>query len=200
LNAYAQREHLQRHEEVYRQWHRDPPPLRTRSQSASPSCCDIDVERSAQVNFYQTDGTYQGNAEDFKAGWAAVASACKRISPSTQMFFTPNVANLDEYKRFIPDDTSTIDLYGFRRSCSLTLDRSYLPSAGIDFYPKSVGDTTFVDTMKPLHDLLTSNGKTKVCRPELAARLRADVVRAHSLPSARPVWASLARRRTASTG
>lgn len=79
-------------------------------------------------SYYQTDGTYTGDSSDFKAGWAAVAAAVAdndlvkmfvrlfltsrslalRASvnlPSLQ--FTPNVADLDTYKEFFPDDTST---------------------------------------------------------------------------------------------
>jgi hypothetical protein len=47
-----------------------------------------------EVNWYQTDGTYQGDVNDFKAGWSAVANACKSIAPEVKMFFTPNMADI----------------------------------------------------------------------------------------------------------
>jgi hypothetical protein len=92
-----------------------------------------------EVNWYQTDGTYTGGPSDFKAGWSAVAKACKKIAPSVKMFFTPNVASLDQYEQFYPDDPSTVDLIG------------------IDYYPQSLGGSAgFVNIMKPFHDKYTS--------------------------------------------
>lgn len=41
-----------------------------------------------EVNWYQTDGTYSGNSDDFKAGWAAVSAALDSIAPDVKMFFT----------------------------------------------------------------------------------------------------------------
>lgn len=63
------------------------------------------------VNYYQTDGTYQGDADDFKAGWAAVADAVA-ANPSVYMFFTPNIASLEQYQQFFPDDASTVHIIG----------------------------------------------------------------------------------------
>ncbi|GAA6042732.1 hypothetical protein JCM8097_005554 [Rhodosporidiobolus ruineniae] len=95
-----------------------------------------------EVNYYTTDGTYQGDADDFKAGWAAVAAAVAD-NDKVKMFFTPNVAgSLDDYVSWMPDDTSTID---------------YL---GIDYYP-SGADETFVDRMQPLYDKYCSDGSIK---------------------------------------
>jgi len=94
-----------------------------------------------EVNWYQTDGTYTGTATDFKEGWDTVAKACKQIAPTVQMFFTPNVASLDQYEEYFPDDISTVDLIG------------------IDYYPQSLGSSagSFVSIMKPFHDKYTSS-------------------------------------------
>ncbi|KAK4703817.1 hypothetical protein P7C70_g2397, partial [Phenoliferia sp. Uapishka_3] len=91
-----------------------------------------------EVNYYQTDGTYTGNAADFKAGWAAVAAACKSIAPEVKMWFTPNVADLAQYDEYYPDDPSTVDIIG------------------IDWYP-SDATTSFVDGVQPFHDKYTSS-------------------------------------------
>ena len=60
------------------------------------------------------------------------------------MFFTPNVASLDQYEEYFPDDPSTVDLIG------------------IDYYPQSLGSSggSFVSIMKPFHDKYT-NSNTK---------------------------------------
>jgi len=101
---------------------------------------EVRLRFAHEVNWYQTDGTYTGGASDFKAGWAAVAKACKKIAPSVKMFFTPNVASLSQYDEYFPDDPSTVDLIG------------------IDYYPQSLGGSgSFVDTMKPFHDKYTSD-------------------------------------------
>ncbi|KAK4702132.1 chloride channel 3/4/5, partial [Phenoliferia sp. Uapishka_3] len=91
-----------------------------------------------EVNYYQTDGTYTGNAADFKAGWAAVAAACKYIAPEVKMWFTPNVAEDWQYDEYFPDDHSTVDLIG------------------IDWYPQDAG-TSFVDGVQSFHDKYTSS-------------------------------------------
>lgn len=86
-----------------------------------------------EVNYYQEDGTYQGDVNDFKAGWAAVSAACKEYAPEVkvrlcrsilfaelsltpsrlpQMWYTPNVASEDQYDEYYPDDPSTVDLIG----------------------------------------------------------------------------------------
>jgi hypothetical protein len=54
-----------------------------------------------EVNWYQTDGTYSGTASDFKAGWAAVAGACKTIAPDVKMFFTYVKKVLCLFQKFI---------------------------------------------------------------------------------------------------
>ncbi|KAA1065333.1 hypothetical protein PGT21_034753 [Puccinia graminis f. sp. tritici] len=95
-----------------------------------------------EMNYYQTDGTYVGNAADFKAGWAAVAAACKSIAPDVKMWWTPNVASAENYAEYEPDDMSTVHL------------------VGIDFYPKSLQTgKEFLDTMKPFHDKYAVDGR-----------------------------------------
>jgi len=95
-----------------------------------------------EMNYYQTDGTYQGNAADFKAGWAAVAAACKQIAPQVKMWWTPNVAADSSYRAYEPEDMSTVDL------------------VGVDFYPKSLKKgNEFVNTMKAFHDRYAVNGR-----------------------------------------
>ncbi|ORY70779.1 glycoside hydrolase superfamily [Leucosporidium creatinivorum] len=92
-----------------------------------------------EVNYYQEDGTYQGDANDFKAGWAAVSAACKEYAPEVKMWYTPNVASEDQYDEYYPDDPSTVDLIG------------------IDYYPKETSGYDFVGTMKTFHDRYTSS-------------------------------------------
>ncbi|GAA5859543.1 hypothetical protein JCM1840_004662 [Sporobolomyces johnsonii] len=91
-----------------------------------------------EVNYYQSVGTYQGTAADFKEGWATVHAACQQIAPDVKFFFTPNVASLDVYQQYYPDDPSTVDFIG------------------IDYYPQQPGQDTFVSTMKPFHDAYTT--------------------------------------------
>ncbi|KAA1064946.1 hypothetical protein PGT21_019917 [Puccinia graminis f. sp. tritici] len=94
-----------------------------------------------EVNYYQNDGTYQGTASDFKAGWAAVADAVKKIAPSVKMWWTPNVSSPEDYAKYEPDDMSTVDL------------------VGIDFYPKKLSGTDFLDAMKGFHDKYAVDGR-----------------------------------------
>ncbi|WAQ90822.1 hypothetical protein PtA15_13A221 [Puccinia triticina] len=94
-----------------------------------------------EVNYYQTDGTYQGTAADFKAGWAAMADAIKKIAPSVKMWWTPNVSTEEDYAKYEPDDMSTVDL------------------VGIDFYPKKLSGSDFLDAMKAFHDKYAVDGR-----------------------------------------
>uniref|UniRef100_A0A0S1MK75 GH26 domain-containing protein n=1 Tax=Phakopsora pachyrhizi TaxID=170000 RepID=A0A0S1MK75_PHAPC len=94
-----------------------------------------------EVNYYQTDGTYQGTAADFKAGWAAVSSAIKQIAPDVKMWWTPNVDSAENYKAYEPDDMSTVDL------------------VGIDYYPKRLTGNDFLSTMKDFHDRYAVDGR-----------------------------------------
>jgi len=93
---------------------------------------EVRLRFAHEVNWYQTDGTYQGTASDFKAGWAAVAAACKS-NDQVKMFFTPNIANMQAYQQYFPDDPSTVDY------------------CGIDFYPQSA-DASFTDAMQGFYD------------------------------------------------
>lgn len=94
-----------------------------------------------EMNYYQTDGTYQGTAADFKAGWAAVADAIKKIAPSVKMWWTPNVSSAEDYKKYEPDDLSTVDL------------------VGIDYYPKKLTGNDFIQAMQSFHDKYAVNGR-----------------------------------------
>ncbi|KAH9444819.1 hypothetical protein Pst134EB_025077 [Puccinia striiformis f. sp. tritici] len=94
-----------------------------------------------EANYYQTDGTYQGTAADFKAGWATVADAIDKIAPSVKMWWTPNVSTPEDYTKYEPDDMSTVDL------------------VGIDFYPKQLSGTDFLDAMKDFHDKYAVDGR-----------------------------------------
>ncbi|KAL8293160.1 hypothetical protein RQP46_000854 [Phenoliferia psychrophenolica] len=91
-----------------------------------------------EVNYYQTDGTYTGDAADFKAGWAAVHAACKTIAPEVKMWYTPNIASLSQYEEYMPD-VSTVDIIG------------------VDWYPESgTTSATFLSQMQPFHDKYAS--------------------------------------------
>jgi len=46
---------------------------------------DVQLRFAHEVNWYQTDGTYQGDAHDFKEGWATVAAAVAD-NPKVKMF------------------------------------------------------------------------------------------------------------------
>jgi len=92
-----------------------------------------------EVNWYQTDGTYTGGVAEFKAGWAAVAAACKQIAPDVKMFFTPNSADIGTYEEFMPDP-STVDYIG------------------VDHYPDQGDISDAVDAYKPFHDAYCSQG------------------------------------------
>ncbi|GAA5932681.1 hypothetical protein JCM1841_006936 [Sporobolomyces salmonicolor] len=97
-----------------------------------------------EVNYYQTDGTYQGTADDFKEGWAAVAAAVAD-NDLVKMFFTPNVASsLDDYLAYMLNDTSTIDYIGI----------------GTYYYPKD-SSQSFTDTMQGLYDQHCKDGTIK---------------------------------------
>ncbi|GAA5898418.1 uncharacterized protein JCM6883_001017 [Sporobolomyces salmoneus] len=101
---------------------------------------EVQLRFAHEVNWYQTDGMYKGDKDDFKEGWAAVAEAVKD-NEKVKMFFTPNVASsLEDYVAFMPDDLSTVHLLG------------------IDYYPQSKTES-FLDHMKPLYDKYCKDGK-----------------------------------------
>ncbi|GAA6013640.1 hypothetical protein JCM10207_004799 [Rhodosporidiobolus poonsookiae] len=98
-----------------------------------------------EVNYYQRDGTYQGTVDDFKLGWAVMAKARDDLAPNVKMWFTPNMAHIDdqtprslvEYDRYYPEDPSTVDVIG------------------IDWYPHKTSGFDFANgeaDMKPFHD------------------------------------------------
>jgi len=94
-----------------------------------------------EMNYYQTDGTYQGTASDFKAGWAAVADAIKNIAPSVKMWWSPNISTAEDYEKYEPDDMSTVDL------------------VGIDFYPKQLNGNDFIEATQDFHDKYAVDGR-----------------------------------------
>lgn len=94
-----------------------------------------------EVNYYQKDGTYQGTAADFKAGWAAVSAAVKSIAPLVKMWWTPNVDTASGYSAYEPSDMSSVDL------------------VGIDFYPKSLTGNDFLQQMQAFHDKYAVDGR-----------------------------------------
>ncbi|GAA5828505.1 hypothetical protein JCM11251_000822 [Rhodosporidiobolus azoricus] len=100
-----------------------------------------------EINWYLTDGTYQGTAADFKEAWPVVAEAVAD-NDLVKMFFTPNIAGkLQDYLDVTPDDRSTIDYFG------------------IDYYPRKVSES-FVDTLKEVYDEFCSDGKIKFAMGE----------------------------------
>ncbi|GAA5893977.1 hypothetical protein JCM6882_007948, partial [Rhodosporidiobolus microsporus] len=95
-----------------------------------------------EVNYYQKDGTYQGNVDDFKLGWSVMAKARDDLAPNVKMWFTPNFGDLYEYDKFYPTDPKTVDLIG------------------IDWYPKQTSDFNFAAgpaDMKKFHDKYTND-------------------------------------------
>ncbi|KAI5476259.1 glycoside hydrolase family 26 protein [Pseudohyphozyma bogoriensis] len=120
-----------------------------------------------EVNWYQSDGTYQGGVDDFKAGWAAVAAECQ--PKGIKMWFTPNVADESTYDEYFPDDIETVDLIG------------------IDYYPTDSSSSTFLGKMQAFHDKYTSE-TTKFAIGETglssSAGLEAQLVWAKSILSA----------------
>ncbi|GAA6046941.1 hypothetical protein JCM3770_003440 [Rhodotorula araucariae] len=120
-----------------------------------------------EVNYYQTDGTYQGDVNDFKEGWDVVAKACREIAPEVKMWYTPNSASLDEYDEYFPDDASTVHLIG------------------VDWYPKQASNFDFANgsggNMKAFHDKYTSSSGIKFAIGEIGLGQAADM-------SARVAW------------
>lgn len=108
----------------------------------------------ALVNWYQTDGTYTGDENDFKAAWAVVAAAVKD-NTLVKMFFTPNWADLATYQKYYPDDPTTVDIIG------------------IDAYPSS--GIAFTDTMKPFHDAYCLTSDTVFAIGETGLGYTADI-------------------------
>ncbi|GAA6003902.1 hypothetical protein JCM10207_006460 [Rhodosporidiobolus poonsookiae] len=113
-----------------------------------------------EVNYYQTDGTYSGTKEDFKEAWGVVAKACKEIAPEVKMWYTPNVASLDQYDEYFPDDPSTVDLIG------------------VDWYPKQTSGFDFANgsgNMKAFHDKYTSSNGIKFAIGEIGLGIGASM-------------------------
>ncbi|GAA5823087.1 hypothetical protein JCM11251_007481 [Rhodosporidiobolus azoricus] len=113
-----------------------------------------------EVNYYQQDGTYQGGVDDFKEGWAVVAKACAEIAPEVKMWYTPNVASVDQYDEYFPDDVSTVHLIG------------------VDWYPKQSSDFDFATgsgNMKAFHDRYCSENGIKFAIGEIGLGIGASM-------------------------
>lgn len=87
---------------------------------------------------YQQDGTYSGGVEDFQTGWRVLSAAIEEYAPETKMWWSPNVASMDAYKKYYPK-AGRVDLVGF------------------DFYPKNSGDMNFLQHAKAFHDEFTTD-------------------------------------------
>jgi len=101
---------------------------------------EIHLRFAHEMNYYQTDGTYPGGPSDFIEGWGVVAAAVKaQCGSKVKMFWTPNVASASSYAQYAPDDfENTVDM------------------VGIDFYPQSLSDGTFLNAMQEFHDTYAS--------------------------------------------
>ncbi|GAA5856599.1 hypothetical protein JCM8547_005883 [Rhodosporidiobolus lusitaniae] len=112
-----------------------------------------------EVNYYQKDGTYQGDVNDFKLGWAVMAKARNDLAPNVKMWFTPNFGDLYEYDKFYPDDPNTVDLIG------------------IDWYPHQLDNFDFANgpaDMKKFHDKYT-NDRVKFAIGEIGLGIAAPM-------------------------
>ncbi|TKA51435.1 hypothetical protein B0A53_05348 [Rhodotorula sp. CCFEE 5036] len=100
-----------------------------------------------EVNWYTTDGTYQGGVEDFKAAWTVVAKAVAD-NDKVKMFYTPNVAgSLNDYVHWYPDDPASVDYLGIGKQ------RALPPYLGI-------ASESFLEHVQPLYDKYCKDGST----------------------------------------
>ncbi|GJN94705.1 hypothetical protein Rhopal_007796-T1 [Rhodotorula paludigena] len=100
-----------------------------------------------EINWYLSDGTYQGTKEQFKEAWGVVAEA---VADNTlvKMFFTPNIAgSFQDYVDHYPDDPATVH---------------YL---GLDFYPRGP-DEKFLPSVQEMYDKWCADGSTKFAMGE----------------------------------
>ncbi|GAA6005909.1 hypothetical protein JCM11491_004057 [Sporobolomyces phaffii] len=122
---------------------------------------DVQLRFAHEINWYQEDGTYKGDANDFKEGWSVVAAAVAD-NPKVRMFFTPNIAGaLEDYVAFMPEDLSTVHLLGlvsFPRLLTSVPGFEY-SSYNSSFFQYCKSTESFVDRMKPLYDKYCSDGK-----------------------------------------
>lgn len=67
-----------------------------------------------EVNWYVTDGTYHGSADDFQRAWATISSAVETNS-QVKMFWSPNQASSSDLQAWFPTqgkvDIVGIDIY-----------------------------------------------------------------------------------------
>ncbi|KPV72871.1 glycoside hydrolase family 26 protein [Rhodotorula graminis WP1] len=115
-----------------------------------------------EINWYLSDGTYQGTVEDFKEAWPVVAAAVAD-NPLVRMFFTPNVAGggVSDYEKYFPDDLSTVH---------------YL---GLDYYPRSSPSSSssegFLNHVQDMYDKWCADGKIKFAMGETGTMWVASV-------------------------
>jgi hypothetical protein len=57
----------------------------------------------AQINWYQTDGTYKGTADDFKAAWTVIAAAVKN-NPKVKMYVSVTCLKPDPRNRSLTSE------------------------------------------------------------------------------------------------
>ncbi|GAA5912048.1 hypothetical protein JCM8208_006468 [Rhodotorula glutinis] len=115
-----------------------------------------------EINWYLSDGTYQGTVEDFKEAWPLVAAAVAD-NPLVRMFFTPNVAGggVSDYEKYFPDDLSTPD-------------PSPVSPYGLDYYPRSTSET-FLDHVQAMYDKWCADGQIKFAMGETGTMWVASV-------------------------
>ncbi|GAA6028994.1 hypothetical protein JCM8097_001542 [Rhodosporidiobolus ruineniae] len=89
-----------------------------------------------EVNYYQTENTYQGGIEDFQLGWAVMAKARNDLAPDVKV--EGGNGGFENYDRYYPEDPNTVDLIG------------------VDYYPKMTSGFDFLydkgAAMKQFHD------------------------------------------------
>ncbi|RXK38634.1 hypothetical protein M231_04140 [Tremella mesenterica] len=81
--------------------------------------------------------TYTGTPEEYKTAWKSMAEECQ---PDIKMFYSPNIANIQAYKDWIPTDPKTVDYIG------------------VDYYPSDSGSLTsddYAGKMQEFHDDFT---------------------------------------------
>ncbi|BGP44038.1 hypothetical protein JCM10449v2_008095 [Rhodotorula kratochvilovae] len=114
-----------------------------------------------EINWYLTDGTYQGTVDDFKPAWDVVAAAVAD-NPLVKMFFTPNIAgSFSDNEKFFPDDASTVHYLGLGTS---------LPY----YYPRSASEK-FLDHVQEMYDKWCADGSIKFAMGETGTMWVASV-------------------------
>ncbi|GAA6057184.1 hypothetical protein JCM3770_004366, partial [Rhodotorula araucariae] len=112
-----------------------------------------------EINWYLTDGTYQGTVEDFKAAWDAVAAAVAD-NPLVKMFFTPNIAgSFSDYEKFFPNDPKTA---------------RHVPFTAHYYYPHSSSER-FLDHVEEMYNKWCTDGSIKFAMGETGTMWDASI-------------------------